>query len=152
MTKVKLERWKNYDYVVNMKDEFNRDIRITWLGAKLNKPTVVAVEQNVYDYLTHYTTTFESGELVVSKDQENYEEVKSRILDVEAYEANAKSKEELIDLLKKANLKKLEAELNKITDNTAKMFTYSVFQDIKEELVGSKIDIVEKWFGPNDDE
>lgn len=152
MAKIKLERWKNYDYVVNMKDEFNRDIRITWLAAKLNKPTVVSVEQNVYDYLTHYTTTFESGELVVAKDQENYEEVKSQILDVEAYEANAKSKEELIDLLKKANLKKLEAELNKITDNTAKMFTYSVFQDIKEELVGSKIELVEKWFGINDDE
>ena len=152
MSKIKLERWKSYDFILNYTDEFGKQQRVVWLGAKGDKPTVVEVEEKIFEYLAHYTKTFESGELRVADAQENKKEVVEQILDTEAYENNAKTKTEIIDLLKKSNNKKLETELNKITDRSAKQFTYSVFEEIKSDLVGSKIEIVNKWFGVSDEE
>lgn len=151
MTKVKIERWKNTDFILNYTDEYGKPYKVTWRGAKGGKPTLVEVDNFIYEYLAYFTKTFESGELRVSDLQENKEEVIDIIVDKEAYENNSKTRDEIIVLLK-GNMKKLEKEMNTITDRSAKSFFYDVFTEIKEELVGSKIELVEKWIGNIDEE
>jgi hypothetical protein len=152
MVKIKIERWKSYDFIANCKDAFGGIKTIVWRGATNGKPTVVEVDKDIFDYLAYQTSTFESGELRIADSQENKTEIVNELVDPEQYESNSKTRDEIVALFKKGNLKKIEAELKKITDRSTMLFVYSIFEEIKIDLIGSKIELVEKWIGNTQEE
>lgn len=142
-----LERHRPTPYVVNFENK-----RYEWLGAKNGVPSTKKVPREVYDFIAMGSSALESGKLVLSKKMTDdlVEELKEEIPDIEKYEVNALTKEEVEKILK-GNLKSMEKVFSEIEDFGTKQFIYKVAKEIKiensnkqkmiKDLIGSELSI-----------
>lgn len=140
MEKVILARYKNTDFTVNYENK-----RYVWAGSKGNIISKKAVPLDVYEWLAMQTTTMSSGELVLDSSNENLEELKENIYEIEEYEVNSISKEDIAKLLN-GNFKKMESELNKIEADSTKRFVLDVAREIGLES-SAKQRFIKEWLG-----
>lgn len=140
MEKVILARYKNTDYTVNYENK-----RYVWYGSKGNIISRKEVPIDVYEWLTMHTYTFQNGELVLDSTNENLEELKENIYEIDEYNANAISKEDIIKLLN-GNYKKMEAEFKKIEIDSTKRFVLDVAREIGLES-SAKQRFIKEWLG-----
>lgn len=139
---IKLARYKNTPYIVNFEKK-----KYTWAGCKGKSVSIKEVSEELVDFLTMQTKTFEKGELVILETEKNEEakEYVDNMLEKEQYEANTLSKEEITTLLT-GNYKKMEKELNKITSKTTKDFVLAVAQEIGLDSA-TKQSFIKEWLG-----
>lgn len=140
MEKVILARYKNTDYTVNYENK-----RYLWAGSRGNIVSKKEVPLEVYEWLTMNTTAIKKGELVLDKSNKNIEELKENIYEIEEYEVNSISKEEIKKLLE-GNYKKMESEFKKITVDSTKRFILDVAREIKLESA-AKQKFIKEWMG-----
>jgi len=140
MEKVVLERHKVGNYIINFE---NKSYIIP--GSKGQIVGKKEVPYSVYEYLTMFTDCFKDGELVIQAKTNEEKELLNDFYGKEEYEANALTKEEVINLLK-GNLKKMEAELSKVTSDTTKRFVLDVAKEIKIENA-TKQKFLKEWLG-----
>lgn len=140
MEKVVLARYKNTDYTVNYENK-----RYVWYGSKGNIISKKEVPIDIYEWLTMHTYTFQNGELVLDGTNENLEELKENIYEIEEYEVNSISKEDIIKLLN-GNFKKMEAEFKKIEIDSTKRFVLDVAREIGLES-SAKQRFIKEWLG-----
>lgn len=140
MEKVILARYKNTDFTVNYENK-----RYVWAGSKGNIISKKEVPLDVYEWLAMQTTTMSSGELVLDSSNENLEELKENIYEIEEYEVNSISKEDIAKLLN-GNFKKMESELNKIEADSTKRFVLAVAREIGLES-SAKQRFIKEWLG-----
>ncbi|MBM7835740.1 hypothetical protein [Clostridium sardiniense] len=147
-----LERHRQNPYTVNYENK-----KYEWLGARNGVPSVKKVPREVYDFIAMGTSALESGKLVLGKkiSDELKKDLLEEIPDVEKYEKNALTKEEVEKMLK-GNLKSLEKAFSEIEEAATKQFIYKVAKEIKienankqkmiKDLLGSGLSI-EELFG-----
>lgn len=140
MEKVILARYKNTDFTVNYENK-----RYVWAGSKGSIISKKEVPLDVYEWLAMQTTTMSSGELVLDSSNENLEELKESIYEIEEYEVNSISKEDIAKLLN-GNFKKMESELNKIETDSTKRFVLEVAREIGLES-SAKQRFIKEWLG-----
>lgn len=140
MEKVTLLRHRGTEYVVNYENK-----KYVWPPSKGNIISKRDVPMDVYEWLTSYTTAFRFGELVLDKTNENIDELKEHIYEIEEYEANSISKDEIKKILE-GNFKKMESELNKIKLDSTKRFVLDVAKEIKIESA-AKQRFIKEWLG-----
>lgn len=140
MEKVILARYKNTDYTVNYENK-----RYVWYGSKGSIISKREVPMDVYEWLTMNTFALQNGELVLDSSNENLKELKENIYEIEEYEANSISKEEIAKLLN-GNFKKMESELNKIEADSTKRFVLEVAREIGLES-SAKQRFIKEWLG-----
>lgn len=140
MEKVTLVRYKNTDYTVNYENK-----RYFWAGSRGNIVSKKDVPLDVYEWLAMNTYTLRNGELVLDKSNEKIEELKENIYEIEEYEVNSISKEEIKKILE-GNFKKMESELKKIEVETTKRFVLEVAREIKLES-SAKQRFIKEWLG-----
>lgn len=140
MEKVTLLRHRGTEYVVNYENK-----KYVWPPSRGNVVSKKDVPMDVYEWLTSYTTAFRFGELVLDKTNENIDELKEHIYEIEDYEVNSISKDEIKKILE-GNFKKMESELNKIKLDSTKRFVLDVAKEIK---IGSaaKQRFIKEWLG-----
>lgn len=138
--KITLIRYSNIPFTVNYDNK-----KYVWAGSKGNIVSKKAIPIEVYDFLTSFTTTFEDGELVVDENSELAKELVENIVDKEAYENNAISKEDLIKILN-GNINKMKSELEKITCDTTKRFVLATAKEIKVSNA-NKQKFIKEWLG-----
>lgn len=140
MEKVTLLRHRGTEYVVNYENK-----KYVWPPSKGNVVSKKDVPMDVYEWLTSYTTAFRFGELVLDKTNENIDELKEHIYEIEDYEVNSISKDEIKKILE-GNFKKMESELNKIKLDSTKRFVLDVAKEIKIESA-AKQRFIKEWLG-----
>lgn len=140
MKKVTLLRHRGTEYVVNYENK-----KYVWPPSRGNIVSKKDVPMDVYEWLTSYTTAFRFGELVLDKTNENIDELKEHIYEIEEYEANSISKDEIKKILE-GNFKKMESELNKIKLDSTKRFVLDVAKEIKIESA-AKQRFIKEWLG-----
>ena len=140
MEKVVLARYKNTDYTVNYENK-----RYVWYGSKGSIISKREVPMDVYEWLTMNTFALQNGELVLDSSNENLEELKENIYEIEEYEVNSISKDDIAKLLN-GNFKKMESELNKIEADSAKRFVLEVAREIGLES-SAKQRFIKEWLG-----
>lgn len=140
MGKVILERHKPTDYYVNFEGR-----KYVWAGSKGKMVSKREVPVELYDYLAMFTTSFKDGELKLVQKGELEEELIENLNEKDEYIANVLTKEEIVTLLK-GNLKKMEAELNKITSGSTKQFVLNVAKEIKVSNA-NKQKFLRDWVG-----
>lgn len=147
---VKLSRLRALDYIVNYSDATSSR-SYYWAGSKGNNFVTKEVPYDVYEYLLMRTTCFRDGELVVAKDEPDKEELEEYMPDVEEYKNNAKSREEIIKLLK-GNINALKKELGKVTSISEKRFIKSIADEIASSgdgLASTKVAFIDEWVKPS---
>lgn len=143
---IKLARHRNTPYFVRAPIS-SGEKQFSWSGAKGNRVDVKEVPEEVYEYLTMNSICFDKGELVlVEKDKEKAEELKQSIVDVDTYEKNTHTKEEIEKILK-GNFPKMKKALSEITVDSEQQFVLSVAKEMADELAKGKIDFVGEWLG-----
>ena len=140
MEKVILARYKNTDYTVNYENK-----KYVWAGSRGNVVSRKEVPLEVYEWLTMHTYTLKNGELVLDKANEKIEELKENIYEIDEYEVNSISKEEIKKILS-GNFKKMESELKKITADSTKRFVLDVAREMGLESA-AKQRIIKEWLG-----
>ena len=140
MEKVVLARYKNIDYTVNYENK-----RYVWYGSKGSIISKREVPMDVYEWLTMNTFALQNGELVLDSSNENLEELKENIYEIEEYEVNSISKDDIAKLLN-GNFKKMESELNKIEADSTKRFVLEVAREIGLES-SAKQRFIKEWLG-----
>lgn len=142
--KVLVSHYRNYEYIVNYSNGDNSKT-YRWAGAKNGKYDSKWIPKEVVDYLMMNGEAFESGELIVSQETPDVEEVLEGISDIEKYKANALSIEDVTALLQ-GNANKMKAELNKIEEKETKRFVVNVAKEIKLDS-NAKLTFLAEWFG-----
>lgn len=144
---VKLERVRGGDFIVNYNNGLSTKT-FTWTGAKGSKTMTLNVPTELFEWLAHSTSTITDGELKLVESQPNVEEIKSNIPDLETYENNSHSREDIIKLLK-GNINKMKSVLNKVTAQSEKQFIKSIADELNESddegLPKGKNDFIEEW-------
>ena len=140
MEKVTLLRHRGTEYVVNYENK-----KYVWPPSRGNIISKKDVPMDVYEWLTSYTTAFRFGELVLDETNENIDELKEHIYEIEDYEVNSISKDEIKKILE-GNFKKMESELNKIKLDSTKRFVLDVAKEIKIESA-AKQRFIKEWLG-----
>ena len=135
-----LERHKPSDDTVNFEGK-----KYIWSGSKGNKVGSRTDSQEVFDYLSMFSTCLTDGELVISKANTDIQELKDNLYGIEDYEVNALTQEQVVTILK-GTMKKMEAELNKITSETTKKFVLEVAKEIKVDNY-NKQKFIKEWLG-----
>lgn len=146
---VKLARYRNTSYFVKYTGN-GQERQYTWSGSKNGRPDTISVPRDVVDWLTMNTSCFDKGQLVILEDEVVVKEIKDTITDVEVYENNTHTKEEIEKLLG-GNINKLKAELKKITVDSEKQFVIDVASDMKDDLTKGKLDVLADWMGVSAD-
>ncbi|TCJ01079.1 hypothetical protein [Cytobacillus praedii] len=143
--KVKLARYRNTSYFVRY-DADGSNRQYTWNGSKNGKAEIKEVPREVVDWLQMSTICFDRGELVIVEDNETSKEVKDGIVELDTYQNNTHSQEEIEKLLT-GNINKMKAELKKITVDSEKQFVIEVATSLKDELTKGKLDFISEWMG-----
>lgn len=130
---IKIARYRNTPYTVNYNMNNGAMKSYQWSGSTTNKIDIKPVPEEVVNWLLMNSVTFRDAELVIVDDSEDAKEVIDNIGDVEEYQNNAHSREDVVKLLK-GNVNKLKAELKKITVDSEKRFIIEV---AKEEKIDS---------------
>ena len=146
---VKLARYRNTSYFVKYTGN-GQERQYTWSGSKNGRPDIISVPRDVVDWITMNTSCFDKGQLVILEDEVVVKEIKDTITNVEVYENNTHTKEEIEKLLG-GNINKLKAELKKITVDSEKQFVIDVASDMKDDLTKGKLDAIADWMGVSAD-
>ena len=146
---VKLARYRNTSYFVKYTGN-GQERQYTWSGSKNGRPDIITVPRDVVDWLTMNTLCFDKGQLVILEDEVVVKEIKDTITEVDAYENNTHTKDEIEKLLG-GNINKLKAELKKITVDSEKQFVIDTASDIKDDLTKGKLDALAEWMGVSAD-
>ena len=144
MSKIKIARYRTSPYIVNHITDGGTKV-YSWSGSKGNKVDIKEIPEEVIDRLMMESVCFREGELVIIEEDEKAKELVSNIDDLEEYRNNTHSKEEVVKILE-GNYKKMEAELNKITNKDEKKFIIDVAKEIKVDS-NAKLTILANWFG-----
>ncbi|QJI52501.1 hypothetical protein [Psychrobacillus phage Perkons] len=149
---VKLSRIRPTEYSVNYNNGLT-NIPFRWAGAKDSNVMSLDVPMEVFNYLNLQTKAIRTGALVISKDEVKFEEVKGMISDVEEYENNSLSRDEIITLLK-GNINKMKSELNKVNARSAKLFIKQIKDELEqsEGMNSKKSEFVDEWFVSKDED
>lgn len=143
--KVKLARYRNTSYFVRY-DADGSSRQYSWNGSKNGKPDIKEVPREVVDWLSMNSICFDKGELVILEDNETTKEIKDGIVEIETYENNTHTQEEIEKILT-GNINKMKSELNKITVDSEKQFVIEVASSLKNELTKGKLDFLAGWMG-----
>ena len=144
MNTVKVARYRTAPYFVNHITDGGIKA-YSWSGSKGNKVDIKEIPEEVVDRLMMESVCFRDGELVIIEEDDKAKELVSNIDDLEEYRNNTHSKEEVIKILE-GNYKKMEAELNKITNKDEKKFFIDVAKEINVDS-NAKLNILANWFG-----
>lgn len=142
---VSIERWKRSKYIVNAPTENGFIKPFIWNVPMGKKPFVLKVPIEVYEWIVSNSTSFEDGELRIADVQEDKEDLVSMMNDPEKYEKNAKTNDEILVMITKSKLPQLKKELYSITEKSTCKQVKKVFEEVKSDLVGSKIQMIEEW-------
>ena len=142
---VSIERWKRSKYIVNAPTENGFIKPFIWNVPMGKKPFVLKVPIEVYEWIASNSTSFEDGELRIADVQEDKEDLVSMMNDPEKYEKNAKTNDEILVMITKSKLPQLKKELYSITEKSTCKQVKKVFEEVKSDLVGSKIQMIEEW-------
>lgn len=141
MENVLLERHRLGNYIINHEGK-----SYIIPGSKGSIVGKKEVPYSVYEYLTMFTTCFKNGELlIVAKDEDQKEALLENMYESEDYKINGLTKEEVTAILQ-GNYKKMESELNKITNNSTKSFVLEVAKEIKISSA-AKQKFIKDWVG-----
>lgn len=143
--KIKLARYRNTSYFVR----YNADgssRQYTWNGSKNGRAEIKEVPLEVVQWLQMNSLCFDKGELVIVDETEESKEIKDGIVEIETYENNTHTKEEIEKLLT-GNINKLKAELKKITIDSEKQFVIDIAISLKDDLTKGKLDTLADWMG-----
>ncbi|MNF66340.1 hypothetical protein D3C84_481290 [compost metagenome] len=143
--KIKLARYRNTSYFVKY-DADGSNRQYTWNGSKNGKAEIKEVPREVVDWLSMNSICFDKGELVIVSEDEGSKEIKDGIVEIETYENNTHSKEEIEKLLK-GNFMKMKSELGKVTVDSEKSFVIEVASELKDDLTKGKLDFLAEWMG-----
>lgn len=141
--KVKLARYRNTSYFVKY-DADGSNRQYTWNGSVNGRAEIKEVPREVVEWLQMSTICFDRGELVIVEDNEVTKEIKDGIVEVETYQNNTHTQEEIEKLLN-GNINKLKAELKKITVDSEKQFVIEVASSLKDDLTKGKLDALAEW-------
>lgn len=142
---IKLARYRNTSYFVKYTGN-GMERQYTWSGNRNGRPDTKEVPREVVDWLTMNSTCFDKGQLVIVEDEEVVKDIKDTIAEVEVYENNTHTHEEIVKLLS-GNINKLKAELKKITVDSEKQFIVDVAIEMKENLTKGKLDAIADFMG-----
>jgi hypothetical protein len=145
MEKIKLARYRNTSYFVRY-DADGSNRQWSWAGSRNGKVDIKEVPKEVVEWLQMNSICFDKGELVILEETEDTKEIKDGIVEIEAYENNTHSKEEIEKLLS-SNINKMKAELNKITVDSEKQFVIEVASEMKDDITKGKLDFLSQWMG-----
>ncbi|MCA1025675.1 hypothetical protein LCM23_06195 [Cytobacillus kochii] len=145
MDKVKLARHRNTSYFVRY-DADGSNKQWTWAGSKNGRIDTKEVPREVVDWLQMNSVCFDKGELVIVGDAKDISELKDGISDIEAYESNTHSNEDIEKLLN-GNINKMKSELKKITVDSEKQFVVEVATHLRDSLTKGKLDFIAEWMG-----
>lgn len=141
---INIARYRNTPYTVNFIT--NGGLKTyQWSGSKNGKTDIKPIPTEVVDWLLMNSVCFRDGELVIVDDTPEAKEVVSNIDDIESYENNTHTREEIVKLLN-GNVNKLKAELKKITVDSEKRFVIQVAKEEKIESV-SVLKALAEWAG-----
>jgi hypothetical protein len=141
--KIKLARHRNTSYFVRYTaDGSNR--QWSWAGSRNGKIDTKEIPKDVVEWLQMNSTCFDKAELILVEDNEQTKELKDGIVEIESYENNSHSSEEIEKILK-GNINKMKSDLNKITVDSEKLFVIGVANTLKEELTKGKLDFLAEW-------
>jgi hypothetical protein len=143
--KVKLARYRNTSYFVKY-DADGSNRQFTWNGSKNGKAEIKEVPREVVEWLSMNSICFDKGELVIIEDDEKSKEIKDGIVEIEVYENNTHTQEEIEKILN-GNINKMKAELKKITVDSEKQFVIEVASSFKDDLTKGKLDFLSEWMG-----
>jgi hypothetical protein len=143
--KVKLARYRNTSYFVRF-DADGSNRQYTWNGSKNGKAEIKEVPREVVEWLQMNSICFDKGELVIIEENETTNEIKDGIVEIETYQNNTHTQEEIEKLLN-GNINKMKAELKKITVDSEKHFVIEVASALKDELTKGKLDFLAEWMG-----
>lgn len=146
---VSIERWKRSKYIVNAPTENGFIKPFIWNVPMGKKPFVLKVPIEVYEWIVSNSTSFEDGELRIADVQEDKEDLVSMMNDPEKYEKNAKTNDEILAMITKSKLPQLKKELHSITEKSTRKQVQKVFEEVKGELVGTKIQMIQDWLKEN---
>ncbi len=141
--KIKLARYRNTSYFVKY-DADGSNRQYTWNGSKNGKAEIKEVPIEVVHWLQMNSICFDKGELVIIEETEETKEIKDGIVEIETYENNTHTQEEILKLLQ-GNINKLKAELKKITVDSEKQFIIEIASSIKDDLTKGKLDALAEW-------
>ncbi len=141
--KIKLARYRNTGYFVKY-DADGSNRQYTWNGSKNGRVDIKEVPKEVVEWLSMNSICFDKGELVIVEDNDNVKEIKDGIMEIETYENNTHTEEEIEKIIK-GNFMKMKSELNKITVDSEKQFVIQVAIKFKDELTKGKIDFLAEW-------
>lgn len=144
MNKVKVARYRKSPYFVNHITDGGTKA-YSWSGSKGNKVDTKEIPEEVIDRLMMESVCFRDGELVIIEEDEKSKDLVANIDDLEEYRNNTHSKEEVIKILE-GNYKKMETELNKITNKDEKKFIVEVAKEINVDS-NAKLNILATWYG-----
>lgn len=150
---VKLTRKRPTEYVVNYNNGI-KNIPYKWAGATSKKEHTIPVPREVFDWLNMSTKAIKSGALAIAKDEPLKDEIINEIVDVEEYQANSHSRDEIIALLK-GNLNKMKKELETITSKQEKTFIKQIADELKASEDGfntTKYEFINNWAKANSEE
>jgi len=147
--KIKLARYRNTSYFVKY-DADGSNRQYTWNGSKGGRAEIKEVPLEVVQWLQMNSICFDKGELVIIEDNEETKEIKDGIAEIDTYENNTHSKEEIEKLLN-GNINKLKAELKKITIDSEKQFVIDIASELKDDLTKGKLDALADWIGVSAD-
>lgn len=143
--KVKLARYRNTSYFVKF-DADGSNRQYTWNGSKNGKAEIKEVPKEVVEWLQMNSICFDKGELVIIEENESTNEIKDGIVELETYQNNTHTQDEIEKLLN-GNINKMKAELKKITVDSEKHFVIEVATTLKDELTKGKLDFLAEWMG-----
>lgn len=145
---IKIARYRNTPYVVNFTT--NGGIKTyQWSGSKGTKIDIKPIPEEVVEYLLMNSACFRKGELKIIEDTPEAKEVVSNIDDIEQYQNNSHSKEEIQKFLE-GNFMKMKAELGKITNKDEMKFVIDTAKEIKLDS-NSKLKFLSEWYGVKQD-
>lgn len=140
---ISIARYRNTPYSVNYNMNNGSVKSYQWSGSTSNKHDIKPVPEEVVNWLLMNSVTFRDGELVIVEDTDDAKEAVSNIGDIEEYQNNTNSREEIVKLLK-GNVNKLKAELKKITVDSEKRFILDVAREEKIDSV-SVLKALSEW-------
>ena len=125
--KVKLLRVREGDFTINFE---NRKYVARGKSKGMKVTPSVEVPWDCYEFLAFSSTTFRDGELVIAKDNENYDMLMEHIVnDLEQYEINSITREDIVKILN-SNVTSMQKELQRITSANLKQWVLRIAKEI----------------------
>jgi hypothetical protein len=129
MKEIKVARYRNIPYIYNYITTTGVK-RYEWSGSKGDKVDIKLLPEDAVNYLLMNSICFDQGELVIIEDSEDAKEIVSNIGNIEGYENNAHTREEVVKHLN-GSVKNLKEVIGKITNKQEILFMVDVAKEIE---------------------